>query len=302
MKYINKETADSIKRANKLEDWKKWKVKKKQKPTYDSLKSTSTGYSRRDLRQDLWEEQGGLCCYCGQSIPQPTIQTGTSSVEHVITQAESKKNNTEEGISYKNMLLSCRGRQYEDLEENQTLEEFALSKSIDLTIVNLNNRVKILDSKGRGKIGFVGSRVDHCNEKRDSPVKIINPTDIKYNSVETDCWRLFSYIFDNSSICSVKPKIQNDELTQNTIISLGLDCDILKKKRGRLYDTYENKFLYVDDYYYDEGNKRGKSILERSWDERKEYFKAQLNCKPESFYPMFYSIMLELFERKGIIV
>lgn len=298
MKYINKETADSIKRANKLEDWKKWKVKKKQKSTYDSLKSTSTGYSRRDLRQDLWEEQGGLCCYCGQSIPQPTIQTGTSSVEHIITQAESKKNNTEEGISYKNMILSCRGRQYEELEENQSLKEFAGNKSIDLKIVTINNAVKILDFKGRGKIGFVDSSADHCNEKRNSPLEIINPTDIKYNSAETDCWRLFEYNCDDSSICVIKSK-NGDILTTNTINVLGLDCDFLRHKRGKLYKMYEDQFL-LDDNEYDDGNRRGKS-KEKSWDDRISYFKKQLQSKPESFYPMFYSIMLEYFERKGII-
>lgn len=301
MKYINKETEDSINRANKLEDWKKWRVKKRQKPSYSGLKSISTGYSRRDLKQDLWEEQGGICCYCGQSIPQPTIQTGTSSIEHIITQAESKKNNTEEDISYKNMILSCRGRQYEELEENQNLEEFSHSKSIDLEIVTIKNAVKILDSKGRGKIGFVDRSVDHCNEKRKSDTKIINPTDIKYNSAETDCWRLFEYNCDDGSICIIKSK-NSDTLTTDTIDVLGLDCDLLKKKRGKMYQSYENIFLYIEDNEYDDGSRKGIKKKERTWEDRINYFKKQLQSKPQSFYPMFYSIMLGYFERKGIVI
>lgn len=55
-----------------------------------------------DLKHQMYDEQGGLCCYCGLRIYENTVGR-KQTVEHLI----SKGTNRELVGEYKNLLLSC---------------------------------------------------------------------------------------------------------------------------------------------------------------------------------------------------
>ena len=267
MKYIDKTSQKSKLKAVRLDNWvKDWcKRYPKRKPNYkeDFRKTALNNYSRTDLYQDLWDEQNGFCCYCGQSIPHPLVQSGTASVEHIVFQKISKNG---EDLTYANMILSCMGKEHEEIDF--------------------------------GKINFLSNKYFHCNLKRGSDSKtIIDPTNTQYNTSEKDCWRLFNYIHDfNELVCEIKPKRSVDNLTKDTIEVLGLNCDFLRRKRGKVYSMYLNQFLYSGDNDYDDGSKRGKiGKAERNTQEKVEYFKKELNFS-RPFCSMNYAIMQHYLE------
>lgn len=71
---------------------------------YDMVRSMTTF---ADLKQYLYEEQGGICCYCGAKLEYP--YGAQYRVEHV----KPKEKYSELSGEYKNLLLSCRPSQEE---------------------------------------------------------------------------------------------------------------------------------------------------------------------------------------------
>lgn len=72
---------------------------------YDMVRDMTT-FS--NLKQFLYEEQGGICCYCGAKLEYP--YGAPYRVEHV----KPKEKYPELVGEYKNLLLSCRSTQEED--------------------------------------------------------------------------------------------------------------------------------------------------------------------------------------------
>ena len=71
---------------------------------YDMVRSMTTFVA---LKQYLYEEQGGICCYCGAKLEYP--YGAQYRVEHV----KPKEKYPELSGEYKNLLLSCRASQEE---------------------------------------------------------------------------------------------------------------------------------------------------------------------------------------------
>ena len=71
---------------------------------YDMVRSMKTF---ADLKQYLYDEQGGICCYCGAKLEYP--YGAQYRVEHV----KPKEKYPELSGEYKNLLLSCRPSQEE---------------------------------------------------------------------------------------------------------------------------------------------------------------------------------------------
>ncbi len=61
---------------------------------------------KHELRQKLWEEQGYICCYCMKRIPERALNPGCK-IEHFLCQSKHR----EEELNYKNMLVSCTGKE-----------------------------------------------------------------------------------------------------------------------------------------------------------------------------------------------
>lgn len=92
MKYIRKMESPAS-----LEEY-----KKEPDASYKKLPS----YVKDDIRDNLLNEQGGLCCYCGKSIYLPDV-----IIEHFLPEGEKYYPHLQ--LEYTNMLLSCKGGQDE---------------------------------------------------------------------------------------------------------------------------------------------------------------------------------------------
>ena len=110
----------------------------KGKHVYDTVKSFS---SFEKLKKILFDEQGGICCYCGCRLEYP--KQPQYIVEHVFPK---EKDRTIAG-EYENFLLSCKPTEAEE-----------------------KNRQKV--SKKEGKKFF------HCDKSKDSEVIAITPLQI----------------------------------------------------------------------------------------------------------------------------
>jgi len=64
------------------------------KPTYDDL----SGSVKKDVKNSLIDEQGGICCYC-----ESKLLYDDSHIEHL----DSQTNHEEKRLDYNNMLCSC---------------------------------------------------------------------------------------------------------------------------------------------------------------------------------------------------
>lgn len=130
MKYIDKTSEASINRAKRLEKWvEDYKKKFSTNPDWKIFKKRRrplNGYDDQQLYLDLWEEQGGICCYCGQEIPKPTIEKGRVSAEHIIH----KSVRPDLSLKYKNLILTCKGREFTIIEKGETLNDVALRTGI----------------------------------------------------------------------------------------------------------------------------------------------------------------------------
>ena len=73
-------------------------------PTFDEL----SGQEKRDVVNTLLEEQGAICCYCGQEI-----NTETSHIEHFRPQSEFESLQ----LDYRNLHASCQKKREKRMPE-----------------------------------------------------------------------------------------------------------------------------------------------------------------------------------------
>jgi uncharacterized protein (TIGR02646 family) len=283
MKYIDKTSEASINRAKKLEKW--IEDFKNRNPNSEIswevfTKNALNGYGRKELYQDLWEEQGGICCYCGQKIPEPKKESGRANVEHV----ELKSLVRAKSLQYDNLILSCMGMLSETLRYGEKIHDVAHRIGIRQAEAKIVKFTQPLIEK-EGATVFL-SKSKHCNLKRNNDkTPIVVPTNEQYNTHTSDCWRLFKYEFNEDKLpaeCLISETDNNDQLTKDTFRVLGLNCDILAKERGKLYETFENLALYHD----------GEENKPRNKEERQLYFEQQLKTLYH-FCSMDYSIILQ---------
>lgn len=88
MKYIVKRTE-----PQEFTDWKA-EANEDWTPTYDDLR----GVQKQAVHESLIREQGGICCYCENSV-----DVANSHIEHLRPQSK----NFVDPLDYNNMLCSC---------------------------------------------------------------------------------------------------------------------------------------------------------------------------------------------------
>ena len=108
---------------------------------YEQIKRRDIIPTFEELREQMFEEQGGICCYCGCVLAEQHC-----SNEHL----KPKSRYVELVGEYKNMLLSCHTSQQDRAEiareiNKQKDTHIKLSKERNITIVmNTNKMMKYL--------------------------------------------------------------------------------------------------------------------------------------------------------------
>lgn len=258
MKYINKETDISKIAAQKLHTWRDTyknergetfqdicsKPNQKSDTVWDLLKNYNLPegselfkYSESELKQSLFDEQGGICCYCVREL----FLTNKSKtvVEHFEAKSIHICKNT---FTYKNLLLSCEGNNksttYYTTNED-SWESVAAKYGLEVKkLQNMNpSKAKQYPLNFHNKTSLtVPKPPAHCDHaKLENPMPIINPTELP------DCWDKFVYKEDGFI-----DEEKLDLLAKDTVKILNLNAQPLVEKRKVIWDearkAYEDKF------------------------------------------------------------
>jgi len=63
-------------------------------------------FKKNELRQSLYQEQGGLCCYCNRRIKINDDGTHNTKIEHFLPRTSYE----DKSLDYSNLMLACEGR------------------------------------------------------------------------------------------------------------------------------------------------------------------------------------------------
>lgn len=241
MKYIDKNNSESIKVAATLHEWRdNYKNAKgdtfayicktqKADTVWELLDPPNQTCSKEMLRKAFYDEQKGICCYCGKEID----LADNLPIEHFLPKSKDKFNNT---YTYKNLMLSCTGNKRigkHDVKKGETWEEIA--KLYDMTTEELKrkNYGKNLEEKTALTVNPPPTHCDaHKGEKTD---EIINPTE------DENCWERLEYEYNENIKCE-----NDDAIAENTIKVLNLNAEVLKKERERVWREFKNNFYSKD--------------------------------------------------------
>jgi len=136
------------------EDW---------KPTYDKL----SGKEKKDVKNALIDEQGGICCYCER-----VLEYNDSHIEHLNAQCNSE----EERLDFNNMLCSCQ----QQLKKSEPLHCGNSKGDKALLITPLNSdcqekftytedgQIGYTDSASKDTIDILQLNIDKLNSLRES--------------------------------------------------------------------------------------------------------------------------------------
>lgn len=113
------------------------------------------GLDNQELRQQLLEEQGHICCYCMKRIPQSLTKEQIdknypgSKIEHVLSQAVDK--HPELQLSYQNMLVACNGNHGQP-QQVQTCDTFKGEEDFHFNPAGIRNIEELIKYNGIGEI------------------------------------------------------------------------------------------------------------------------------------------------------
>ena len=235
MRHITKNQSPAI--------FEQWKEQHKEEIENCSLDweefGSKYGYENARLRESLAEEQGHICCYCGQDISPESGKSTT--IEHFKPKGV-YKNLT---FDYQNLMLSCKGSQdkilfsilfketlgYENLD---TLNSIAQKIGIESIMIRKANPLlatkdprKPITELQKGEVLHFYPR--HCDDKKeDKDNLIINPL----NEAEIK-WK---FIFQENGEIALK---DTDPITTENILFsvLNLNIPSLVFLRKRAYET-----------------------------------------------------------------
>lgn len=219
MKHILKQTS-----PQKFENWKTSEAPTKwRRPAF--------------LAEYLLEDQGHICCYCGQRI----FDDHNTIVEHLLPKDEDKY--PEKMYEYDNLLASCNGGQKNIIHvchEGDTWEMIAEKYCINVDALYVVN----IDKKQRNQPFNKGERVIvqqvakprklHCDAKKNNKEIVIHPK-------MEDCESYFVYDHDGA----IKPVDATNQDVVATIDILGLNVEKLQKAREKVIN--EN-VIGLDDF------------------------------------------------------
>lgn len=300
MKFIDKTNEAVQKKRERLIKWKKnFNEEKGRMPEdfYSEVNGNkiwallsnypSINYDLKVLAYDLWEEQGGICCYCGQAIPNPMSDEGNSksSIEHFDTKSANDIVNLDDRrkaiisrvFNYNNLLLSCAGGGAETTERKrkkdgtiETNQDMAVRMNLSLDIIEEFNPAF---SNGLGEIIKI-SDGKHCNVARGSDKKkIVNPTDEIYK--HQDCWHLFEYKYPTDVRgnfgCEVFARDKTEgNIAENSYEVLKLNQRNLSYLRAQNYELFLNSYAEAVAQIGFDDNMLFKSLIQDYFEQRKQ--------------------------------
>jgi uncharacterized protein (TIGR02646 family) len=244
MRYITKATEpdEFIKwkeqEHENLERWYKDKDKKVEE-IWAYLKSTNPPinrrikgaiyYSKAELRNTLIDEQGGICCYCGQKIEKDS----TTKLEHL----EAKSLDKRTTFQYDNIYASCEGgntTEYTVKHDGERIGDIAETVRVDInTLMDLNpDTIFQLLEKG-DKI--IHQRLDkHCDAEKNNKPIFVKPN-------ELDCEEKFIYE-PSGEIKAISEDVEDKVI--NTINQLGLNNN--KKLKAIRAAAWERAIVRIE--------------------------------------------------------
>lgn len=175
MKYIEKGSE-----PQSFTDWKNL-ANEDWQPTYDKL----GGKEKRDVKNALIAEQGGICCYCERKL-----KYNDSHIEHLNPQSNSE----EERLNFANFLCSCQNQ----LKKGEP-QHCGNSKGDDiLSITPLqvdcakkftyteDGYIDSVDKDSKDTIKFLQLNIDKLNSLRASVIEpfILDPITFEEISIE----------------------------------------------------------------------------------------------------------------------
>jgi hypothetical protein len=216
---------------------------KSQKPTANGGKLwESVPKEKADLAIQLYTEQKGLCCYCGQQLKPNKI---------VIEHLNPKENFPNMVFDYQNLYASCEGGhpivKKINPKKDFTIREIAEQQNIeakDIFVSRFPNALidKVIPANTTVEVRLGNKGYLHCDAHKDKDKIFIQP--IFYDKLvsnphkpEND-YQVFSCVGKISYYDDGRILIENQDEHQ-TIKFLNLNYDKLKKKRAEVYDNVE---------------------------------------------------------------
>ena len=118
-----------------------------------AAKGDYAGLPKEELREQLLQEQGCICCYCMKRIPQ-TLKADeiqrhfpSSKIAHVLSQ----DNHSDQQLNYQNLLIACNGN-FGQPEKVQTCDTFQGSKDFHFNPAGSRNIEELIKYNGLGEI------------------------------------------------------------------------------------------------------------------------------------------------------
>jgi hypothetical protein len=218
-------------------------VEKSQKPTANGGNLWgSVPKEKANLAIQLYKEQKGVCCYCGQQLNPDKI---------VIEHLNPKESFPAMVFDYQNLYASCEGGHPIEktiYPDKTTVREIALEYQVDIKNISIPRLPNFsLDTEIPAKTAIkikLGKREDlHCDAHKDKDKIFVQP--IFYDKLvsnphkpEND-YQIFSCLGKISYYDDGRVLIENQDEHQ-TIGFLNLNYDKLKKKRAKVYDNVQD--------------------------------------------------------------
>ncbi|MBK7407970.1 MAG: TIGR02646 family protein [Saprospirales bacterium] len=200
---------------------------------------------RRALENTLFQEQNGLCCYCGNKLERDRFK----AIEHF----EAKSKIKGKVFDYSNLMLCCKesqrlisfevGRTYNGLQVNGVTEVQKLTSLSKATIVEFDKNKHLLNGEILPGVFIHVPNPPHCDDEKskhdnNTNQAIINPT---INKELIDQLQFHA----SGEVDYLGRENNTNEIIENTIRVLALNCITLVDRRR---EKWENAFVN----YFDE--------------------------------------------------
>lgn len=208
---------------------------------------------RYALQLSLYEEQGGICCYCGERLRRDwqagKWEFSNQSIEHF----KGKSLHKTLMFDYANLLLCCKssshfskykiGDRYhgvaiQDWDKVAIVSELPVEKIIDY---RPNQHLKAKGKLENGDVIHVPNPT-HCDDEKSKydsnpDLLIINPTS------DGHLMEQLRYDADGNIRCSSTATPNEQAVIENTIRVLGLGIEKLKEKRKSIWGKTDKKIF-----------------------------------------------------------
>ncbi len=207
-------------------------------------------YDKEKLKVQLLEDQGYICCYCGQRIEHEYH----TRIEHVLPKSKYKKLT----YDYNNLLVACRGGcrpVIHIVQEGESIDDIAKIYNVDvedLETIWINNHYKRDIDLENLKLGdrvivVPQSKKDeqHCDVRKGNEIIAITP-------LQKKCNEKFTYLESGKII------INNENQETVKILGLNKNPKIIKDRKNIVTKIVFLRERLLDDAGFDKSLAQGR--------------------------------------------